>query len=799
MSYAPIRFAGPSLIPASPAKIYTAVSTIIIKEFTVTNFSGSTLPFSIFLLGENGDQVINLYGVNRSSLDPYTLYGNVNVANNTTLKLEHSLILNAGESIAAVTTTPNCYSLTISGVDLSGTLSGGGSTGGTTGASGAGYSDVTSITTNPVTTGSKVFYVNNSGAYTAGQRVRVINPLALTTYVEGTITQVVKNVSITVAVDATNGTGTYSEWVFAVTGNPGTSGTSGSNGATGATGATGVGATGATGATGPTGANGTSLTSQGTVPNVASLPTTNVFVGATYLVTDTQEMYVWNGTAFSNAGVYRGPIGATGPVGATGATGATGPTGAAGRSINIKGTKANIAALPSSGNTSGDSWIVLTDLHLYVWDGATWLDAGQFQGPTGATGPATISVGTVSTTGPAGTPSVTNSGTSSVAVFDFILQQGPTGITGPTGTSGSVQIGTVGSTGPTGNASVTNSGTVNAATLDFVLKQGPTGPTGPAGPTTITIGTVSATGPTGVPTITNVGTTTDLILNFALQQGPAGLTGATGPTGAASTAVGPTGPTGSTGPTGANGQAGADGSSVRILGSYPTEAALNAAKPSGNILGDGYLVAGNLFVWTGTVWTDAGNIQGPTGPTGVAGPTGATGATGAVGPTGANGSSIQGPTGATGATGSTGATGATGATGVGSPGAAGPTGPTGADGPAGGPTGPTGPAGISITANYIVTSPAGGSYSIDGASGNPTLTLLRGHTYVFTVNAQGHPFWFQTTSGAYNSANTFATGVTNGGDDVGGITFTVPLSAPNNLYYICQFHASMNGIINIIG
>ena len=109
MSYAPIRFAGPSLIPASPAKIYTAVSTIIIKEFTVTNFSGSTLPFSIFLLGENGDQVINLYGVNRSSLDPYTLYGNVNVQNNTTLKLEHSLILNAGESIAAVTTTPNCH------------------------------------------------------------------------------------------------------------------------------------------------------------------------------------------------------------------------------------------------------------------------------------------------------------------------------------------------------------------------------------------------------------------------------------------------------------------------------------------------------------------------------------------------------------------------------------------------------------------------------------------------------------------------------------------------------------------
>jgi plastocyanin len=70
---------------------------------------------------------------------------------------------------------------------------------------------------------------------------------------------------------------------------------------------------------------------------------------------------------------------------------------------------------------------------------------------------------------------------------------------------------------------------------------------------------------------------------------------------------------------------------------------------------------------------------------------------------------------------------------------------------------------------------------------------------MFTVNASGHPFWLQTTSGAYNSANTYATGVTNGGEDVGGITFTVPANAPDNLYYICQFHASMNGIINIIG
>ena len=791
MSYAPIRFAGPSLIPASPAKIYTAVSTIIIKEFTVTNFSGSTLPFSIFLLGENGDQVINLYNINRSSLDPYTLYGNVNVPNNTTLKLEHSLILNAGESIAAVTTTPNCFSLTISGVDLSGTLSGGGSGGGTTGASGAGYSDVVSITTNPVTTGSKVFYVNNSGAYTAGQRVRVINPLALTTYVEGTITQVVKNVSITVAVDRTNGTGTYSDWVFAVAGIPGTNGTVGVNGAAGPTGPTGP--TGLAGATGPTGLQGQGLRLENVVADVASLPATAA-LGAAFIISSTQEIYIYNGTAWQNGGTYKGPTGSTGPTGATGPTGSTGATGAAGRSINIKGTKANVAALPSSGNSSGDSWIVLTDLHLYVWDGSAWIDAGQFQGPTGATGPATIAVGTVSSTGPSGTTTVTNSGTGTAGVFDFVLQQGPTGVTGPTGSAATIAIGTITSTGPTGVPSVTNVGTSTAALLDFILKQGITGPTGPTGPTTITLGTVTATGPTGSPLITNSGTSTDLVLNFTLKQGPTGETGVG--------TTGPTGPTGATGPTGVGitgptGTAGADGTGVSILGSYATFSALQTAQPAGQT-GDAYLVAGELYVWAGSAWTNVGSIQGPTGPTGSTGATGvgATGPTGATGATGANGSSIQGATGPTGVAGPTGPTGATGATGFGS---TGPTGPTGADGPAGGPTGPTGATGISITANYVITSPLGGSYSVNGTSGNPTLTLLRGHTYVFTVNAGGHPFWLQTTSGAYNSANTYATGVTNGGEDVGGITFTVPANAPDNLYYICQFHASMNGIITIIG
>jgi hypothetical protein len=166
MSYAPIRFVGPETLLATPKKLYTATSTIIIKEFLVSNFSGSTLPFSIYLLPSNADALINLYGINRSSLDPYKLYGDVNIDNNSTLRLEHSLIVNAGEVIAAVTTTPNTIAVTVSGIDLTGTLGTGGGGSGATGATGAGYADITSTTTQTVaSTGAKTFFVNKSGAY----------------------------------------------------------------------------------------------------------------------------------------------------------------------------------------------------------------------------------------------------------------------------------------------------------------------------------------------------------------------------------------------------------------------------------------------------------------------------------------------------------------------------------------------------------------------------------------------------------------------------------------------------------
>lgn len=135
-------------------------------------------------------------------------------------------------------------------------------------------------------------------------------------------------------------------------------------------------------------------------------------------------------------------------------------------------------------------------------------------------------------------------------------------------------------------------------------------------------------------------------------------------------ATGPTGPTGPTGDTGPEGPPGTDGQSLVVIGTILSvgedpQVTLSAAFPFA-VAGDGVvdLETGQLWVYGGTEWVNAGAFQGPPGDTGPTGPTGATGppgeasTTGATGPTGPTGDT--GPTGATGPTGSTGATGPTG-------------------------------------------------------------------------------------------------------------------------------------------
>ena len=72
-------------------------------------------------------------------------------------------------------------------------------------------------------------------------------------------------------------------------------------------------------------------------------------------------------------------------------------------------------------------------------------------------------------------------------------------------------------------------------------------------------------------------------------------------------------------------------------------------------------------------------------------------------------------------------------------------------------------------------------------------SILQGVRHInLDINASGHPFHIQTSSGAYNSSNLYTTGVTVTGDrETGLIDFQIPFSAPNTLYYVCQNHSNM--------
>ena len=102
---------------------------------------------------------------------------------------------------------------------------------------------------------------------------------------------------------------------------------------------------------------------------------------------------------------------------------------------------------------------------------------------------------------------------------------------------------------------------------------------------------------------------------------------------------------------------------------------------------------------------------------------------------------------------------------------------------------------------FSVTSSGSSSYLIseNGVSlsgNNPSISLQRGKYYVFNINASGHPFNINTQNST-GTSYLYSSGITGQGAQSGSLTFSVPQSAPNTLYYNCQYHSSMAGIINI--
>ena len=125
---------------------------------------------------------------------------------------------------------------------------------------------------------------------------------------------------------------------------------------------------------------------------------------------------------------------------------------------------------------------------------------------------------------------------------------------------------------------------------------------------------------------------------------------------------------------------------------------------------------------------------------------------------------------------------------------------------------PAGPAAVQVfggqadfTADYTVTrntAIGGYTFSSRGNQPNTQLTLVRGGTYTFRVNQPGKPFWIQSKPGASGIDPNLPTvstrdvyGVTNNGDDVGTITFRVPLSTAQDFFNAMPIQESVDAAV----
>jgi hypothetical protein len=102
-----------------------------------------------------------------------------------------------------------------------------------------------------------------------------------------------------------------------------------------------------------------------------------------------------------------------------------------------------------------------------------------------------------------------------------------------------------------------------------------------------------------------------------------------------------------------------------------------------------------------------------------------------------------------------------------------------------------------------VVSDGGNKYAIDGTT-QATLTLYKGHTYIFDQSDSsnsGHPLRLSTTSnGTHGGGSEYTTGVTTSGSPGSAGAFTkiaIATDAPSTLYYYCTNHSGMGGTANL--
>ena len=543
---------------------------------------------------------------------------------------------------------------------------------GVTGATGASYAG-TSVTTNTIGTGSKTFTTQANLAYAFGAYLRVFN--ASNIWMTGSVISY-SGTTLSISVDRTSGSGSYSAWNISVSGDQGATGPTGAQGVIGVSGATGiqgvVGVTGATGVVGVTGATGV----QGVI-GVSGATGIQGVVGVT------------------------GATGVQGVIGVSGATGVVGVTGATGSGYYATSTTSFLIGTGSKAFTTQANLAYVVGQYVRVVSTVTstnWME-GQVTAYTGTT--LTVNVTLTSGSGTLASWNISAAGIQGViGVSGATGIQGVVGVTGATGVQG--VIGVSGATGVVGVTGATGSGYYATSTTSFLIGTGSKAFTTQAnlayvvGQYVRVVNSVATnwmegqvTAYTGTTLTVNVtltsgsGTFASWSISAAGIQGVVGVTGATGVQGVIGVS-GATGVVGVTGATGAGYYATSTTSFLIGTGSKAFTTQANLAYVVGQYVRIAYSVTptnwmeGQVTAYSTTTLTvnvtltagsgtfaswniSAAGIQGATGVVGVTGATGVVGVTGATGPIGVTG--VVGVTGVTGATGVLGTTGPTGPTG----------------------------------------------------------------------------------------------------------------------------------------
>jgi hypothetical protein len=110
----------------------------------------------------------------------------------------------------------------------------------------------------------------------------------------------------------------------------------------------------------------------------------------------------------------------------------------------------------------------------------------------------------------------------------------------------------------------------------------------------------------------------------------------------------------------------------------------------------------------------------------------------------------------------------------------------------------------------LFVSPTGYVWNVQIGDGpalrNPSLLLIRGETYTFHVTglAGFHSFYINTVNttgslGKYTGGGLSSNGFSTDTPPESPVTFTVPQTAPDVLYYNCGLHSTMAGMITVDG